>query len=630
MKTRHYGCNGVWTMMEHLRRRAAGTRLLSRLTYPIFLLIVTFIALFSTAASYMMIRVQNDHSLKMAEQSLQFVYRNIRYQFDTMDNLAAFVLNNPALDSLLKPSVREAYEAINDYYTLQLNLENMSLLSLLNDFGSAQSVKQSYVVSMALEPESGLYALAPEAFYPVTGIFKSEGLDTRDWYSRLKQGDSSTVWWGEKTNVLSGTMIYSARKKGNLSGGRSIGTVIIGADTGSIKGVFENAPLEEGYHLLLDEGGRVIYSEQYGFLEDLSAMPYMELLKGKAGTALVKLNREQHRMMYETMENGWRLLAVVPERHLSRYTYFIAALGAATAVAASFIAAYLLRKIVVRVTVPITKLVHAMQRPEVVDFKEPLPCHHTGIYEVDELNQQFAGMLVTIHRLIERSFTEEIERKQLQLELLQAQINPHFLYNTLDLINCRAILAGDRETSRIVLSLADVFRYGLNQGQTWISLEDEIKQAEAYLHIQSMMLEQLAVVTDVPRELTGARIVHLILQPLAENAVKHGFAFRREECLIHIAARTEGQALILRVTDNGRGCDPGELNRLLRQPPKEPGQRQDGGERGYGILNVHRRIQLYCGEGYGLRYLAAERGTVVEAVLPYDAERSVLTGGCHV
>ncbi|MDF2937815.1 MAG: putative rane protein [Paenibacillaceae bacterium] len=581
--------------MVHLRRRGTSTKLLSRLTLPIFILIVTFIALFSTAASYILIRVQNDHSLKMAEQSLKFVYRNIRYQFDTMDNLAAFVLNNPSM-------------------------ENMSLLSLLNDFGSAQSVKQSYVVSIALEPESGLYALAPEAFYPVTGIFKSDSLNTRDWYSRLKRGDSPTVWWGEKTNVLSGTMIYSARKKGNLSDGRSIGTVIIGADTGSIKGVFDNASLEEGYHLLLDESGRVIYSEQYGFLEDLSNMPYMGLLTGKAGSALVKMNGEQHRMMYETLENGWRLLALVPERHLGRYTLVIAALGAATAVAASFIAAYLLRKITVRVTVPITKLVNAMQRPEVVDFKEPLPYHHTGIYEVDELNQQFTGMLVTIHRLIEQSFTEEIERRQLQLELLQAQINPHFLYNTLDLINCRAILAGDRETSRIVLSLANVFRYGLNRGQTWIALGDEIKQVEAYLHIQAMMMEELTVETDVPPELMGARIVHLILQPLAENAVKHGLSLYRENCRIHISARTEGRTLILRVADNGRGFDPEELNRLLLQPPREPGHRQEGGERGYGILNVHRRIQLHCGEGYGLRYLAAARGTVAEAVLPYDAD----------
>jgi two-component system, sensor histidine kinase YesM len=606
--------------MVHLRRKGTSTKLLSRLTLPIFILIVTFIALFSAAASYIMIRVQNDHSLKMAEQSLKFVYRNIRYQFDTMDNLAAFVLNSPSVDSLLKPNTREAYDAINDFYTLQLNLENMSLLSLLNDFGSAQSVKQSYVVSMALEQESGLYALAPETFYPVTGIFKSESLETHNWYKRLKQGDGTTVWWGEKTNVLSGTMIYSARKKGNLSDGRSIGTVIIGADTGSIKGVFDNAALEEGHHLLLDESGRVIYSERYGFLEDLSAMPYMELLEGKAGTALVKLNGEPHRMMYETLENGWRLLAVVPERHLGRYTLAIAALGAATAMAASFIAAYLLRKIVVRVTVPITKLVHAMQRPEVVDFKAALPYHSTGIYEVDELNQQFAGMLVTIHRLIEQSFTEEMERKQLQLELLQAQINPHFLYNTLDLINCRAILAGDRETSQIVLALANVFRYGLNRGRTWISLEDEIKQVEAYLHIQAIMLEQLAVETDVPRELAGARIVHLILQPLAENAVKHGFALCREDWRIHISARTEGHTLILRVADNGRGCDPEELNRLLRQTPREPGQRQEEGERGYGILNVHRRIQLHCGEGYGLRYMAAGRGTVAEAILPYVAD----------
>ena len=110
-------------------------------------------------------------------------------------------------------------------------------------------------------------------------------------------------------------------------------------------------------------------------------------------------------------------------------------------------------------------------------------------------------MLVTLHGLIEKSFAEEMERRQLQLELLHAQINPHFLYNTLDLINCRAIMAGDLEASDIVRSLANVFRYGLNQGQAWISLEDEIKQVEAYLHIQQMMIEDLRVEIRVPEDL---------------------------------------------------------------------------------------------------------------------------------
>lgn len=609
-------------MVIRFKKRSGHSGLLYRLSLPIFLLIVTFIALFATAASYILIRVQNDHTLKMAEQSTKFVYRNMEYQLNTMNNVAAFLMSNQSIENLLMSTYQMPFEAVSDFYTLEANLQNLSLLSLLNDFGSGNVVQQSYVVSVALEPGSGLYAMATEHFSPITGIYKNNDLQNQKWFQSLNRGEKQIVWWSQKSDADT-AMIYSARKKTSLKDGRSVGTVIVGADTGSIRGIFDNARLDEGFHMLLDESDRVIYSERYNFLDDASELQYVRALADAKGSIITKIDGENHRVMFETLDNGWKLLAVVPESHFSRYTFAISAFGAATAAAALLIAGFWLRRIVVRVTVPITKLVTAIQRPEVVEFKEALPYLNTGIYEVDELNQKFASMLVTIHSLIEKSFTEEIERRQLQLELLHAQINPHFLYNTLDLINCRAIMTGDRETSQIVRSLANVFRYGLNRGQTWISLEEEIKQVEAYLHIQQMMMNDLHVDIQIPGDLLSATIVHLILQPLAENAIIHGFADRKSGCRIVISARLEREGLVLRVEDNGRGCDADKMNRMLRQPPVlDTNESNDAGS-GYGTLNVHRRIQLHDGEGYGLRYVEVGEGTgtSVEVVMPYRPER---------
>lgn len=275
-------------------------------------------------------------------------------------------------------------------------------------------------------------------------------------------------------------------------------------------------------------------------------------------------------------------------------------------------------------TVPITRLVNAVQRPEVLAFREPLPKLKSGIHEVETLNEKFASMLVTLHGLIEKSFEEEIERRQLQLELLNAQINPHFLYNTLDLINCRAILTGDRETSAIVRSLANVFRFGLNRGRTWISLDNEFKQVEAYLHIQQMMHDDLLAEFHIASDLQDIVIPHFILQPLAENAIVHGFAGRTDHCRIAISAHADGNSLILRVEDNGIGCSPEERNRVLWE--QEAGNSltlDSSAENGYGTLNVHRRIQLHCGPGYGLRYVPADNGTCVEAVLPLRSQGQI-------
>ncbi|RTE03530.1 cache domain-containing sensor histidine kinase [Paenibacillus whitsoniae] len=617
--------------MLQLRKPNGNSRLLTSLSLPIFALIVGIIVVFATAASYMLIRVQNEHTQNMAEQSIKFVYRNVWYQFDTMNNVSSFIISSQSIENLLESTYAHGFEAVDDFYTLQSNLQNLSLLSLLKDSGSANIAKQSYVVSVAFGPGSGLYEIASEHFYPATGIYKNEDFLREAWFQNLSSGERKTVWWGQKTAPLNAPMMYLARTKSSIKDGRSIGTVIVGADTQSIKAVFDNAPLDKGYYMLLDDSNRVIYSERHAFLADASGLPQVQAMHGPKGTSSLRDGGENQRVMFETLDNGWKLLAVVPERHFSRYTFAISAVGAATAAVALLIAGLWLRRIVIRVTVPITKLVTAMQRPEVAEGKEPLPSRDTGIYEVDELSQKFASMLSTLQGLIEKSFAEEMERRQLQLELLHAQINPHFLYNTLDLINCRAILTGDRETSEIVRALASVFRFGLNRGEVWIPLGSEMKQVDAYLHIQQMMVDGLQVEIHVPDELLTVPIVHFILQPLAENAIIHGFAQRTTGCRITISARMEDTTLVLRVADNGQGCDVDAMNAMLRREAESETDREAGvmGEAGgsaqlspagYGTINVHRRIQLYCGEAYGLRYVEASEGTCVEVLLPYRLE----------
>ncbi|MCC3371903.1 sensor histidine kinase [Cohnella sp. REN36] len=616
-------------------KRKPPASLMHQLSLPIYALIVTFIALFAASASYILIRVQNDHTRQLAEQSTAFVRRNLAYQFDTMNNMAAFLLTNQSIENLLESAHPAPFEAVEDFFALQANLQNLSLLSLLNDSGSGTAVQQSYAVSVALGPGSGLYALATDHYDPVTGIYKDDDLWEQPWYKALSGGERQNAWWGQRAGRASAAMIYSATRKTSIKDGRTIGTVIIGADTGSIRSVFDNAALKQGYHLLMDESGRVIYSERYRFLEPVGDLPYVRAAANAEGSFVARIDGERHRVMQETMDNGWKLLTIVPESHFNRYTWAISAIGAVTAAAALLIAGYWVRRIVVRVTVPITRLVGAVQRPEVLAFEEPLPSLHSGIYEVDALNQKFASMLVTMHGLIEKSFAEEIERRQLQLELLNAQINPHFLYNTLDLINCRAILSGDEETSAIVRSLANVFRYGLNRGQAWIPLSGEIKQVEAYLHIQRMMMENLRVDIQVPADLADIPIPHFCLQPLAENAIVHGFAGRTGDCRISISAAIDGATLVLRVADNGRGCDAETMNRALRHPPSggpgPAGEAADGGGSGYGYgtMNVHRRIQLHCGEAYGLRYVLTDEGTCVEAVLPFRDDRSLAEKGAE-
>ncbi|WMT40096.1 histidine kinase [Paenibacillus sp. D2_2] len=433
----------------------------------------------------------------------------------------------------------------------------------------------------------------------------------------MNRNDSDGVWWAQPFGR--GKMVYMANRKLSYKDGRNIGTVMVGADTRSIQSVIGNAPIDKGYYLLLDEKNHVIYSAQHSFMEDLNGTPYVQALHGIKGTIKANVDNESYRIMYDSFDNGWKLVALVPESHFSRYTFTITVICTIIGLVTLIVSGIWMHAIVARVTVPISQLVNAMQRRDVLELEEPLPSSISEIYEINELNQQFSAMLVMIRQLIEKSFTEEIERRQLQLELLQAQINPHFLYNTLDLINCRALISGDIETSMIVRSLANVFRYGLNKGKTWIPLNDEACQVEAYLDIQKQMLDDLTISIDIPEDLAAVLVIHLILQPLAENCIVHGFANKTSDCRIEISARRESESVILRVEDNGSGVDPDLMNyRLARESSKEKSS-----EGGYGTLNVHRRILLNCKErkgDYGLRYIRVPNGTCVEAVMPLIAD----------
>ncbi len=546
---------------------------------------------------------------------MTFVYENMGYQFATMNNTAAFVMSNPSYDNLIDIGSRQPYEAISDFFSLQTHLQNLSLVSLLNDFGPANSTKQTYVIALALEPSMGLYEVATEEFYPTTGIYRSEKLREKPWYMELNSRDKQAVWWVEEAGVQ--PLIFVAQKKTSFRNGQHIGTVLVGADISGIKGVMNHAPIEKGYHILLDESGRVIYSDSHAFMQDLSGTDLVRSLEGSSGSITINVKGERQIELYDTFENGWKVLTFVPEGDISRDTTVITMAGVLIGALGLIAAGFMLRRIVIKVSVPINRLVSAMQRPDILEGKEPLPSAIGGIYEVNELYSKFTSMLVVNRELAEKAYRDEISKRQLQLELLQLQINPHFLYNTLDLINCRAILSGDQDSSKLVRSLANVFRYGLNKGNTWITLDDEVRQVSAYLDIQTMMLADLKYEIEIPPTIKSTPVVHLILQPLAENCIVHGFSNRTEQCRIRIRGREEEGMLVLRVEDNGQGANAESLNGLLAESLKEQtGNSSSGGSSGYGTFNVHRRIKLHCGEPFGLRYVAVPEGTCVEAVVP--------------
>ena len=233
------------------------------------------------------------------------------------------------------------------------------------------------------------------------------------------------------------------------------------------------------------------------------------------------------------------------------------------------------------------------------------------ITELRTLDGAFDKMADRIGNLMEKQRQDQQSLHRAELELLQAQINPHFLYNTLDSIVILAESQREEDVIDMVTSLSTFFRNSLNRGEDIISLRSELNQAKSYLEIQHIRYSDILTYSiDVPESVQDCPVPKLILQPLIENALYHGIKNRRGRGLIEITGEEAGGDLLLRVRDNGAGMSPEQLAQLQSGVYEEH-------HSGLGLKNVHQRIRLYCGEPYGLTFESAVgQGTAVTVRLP--------------
>ena len=263
-----------------------------------------------------------------------------------------------------------------------------------------------------------------------------------------------------------------------------------------------------------------------------------------------------------------------------------------------------------RITSPVIALTEKAKQFGKRDFSRAKPIE-TNITELEILDDSFNEMTDHISALMEKQIENERSLHQAELELLQAQINPHFLYNTLDSI---AILAeSDREEDVIdmITSLSTFFRNSLSEGEDIHTLRAETAQAVSYLEIQQIRYSDiLSYSIDISEEIQDCLIPKLILQPLIENALYHGIKNRRGRGLISITGGRENNRILLRVRDNGIGMDSEQLEQLQNGIY----QQKQGS---FGLWNVHQRIRLYCGDPYGLSFESTPgEGTTVTVTLP--------------
>ena len=318
-----------------------------------------------------------------------------------------------------------------------------------------------------------------------------------------------------------------------------------------------------------------------------------------------------------SIATGWTIIGIAPLQEIVAEANSIRQLIILSVVLSIVFAITLHYLLTKRLTRPIQLLQHKM-RLTASGYLEA-KVKPIGTDEIADLGQSFNIMVEKIKELLEQSIRKQQQLQKAELRTLQAQINPHFLYNTLDSIIWMAEAGKNDGVIQLVKALSDLFRISLNKGRDWVMIRTELAHANSYLVIQQMRYRDiLEYRIEIDPELLDYPILNMTLQPLIENALYHGIKNKRGKGLIVIGGYLELTAVILTVTDNGIGI-PTDRLALLRQQLEQPlqSEEEEPAEGGFGLQNVHQRLRLYFGSEYGVELESiAGAGTTIFVRIP--------------
>ncbi len=331
------------------------------------------------------------------------------------------------------------------------------------------------------------------------------------------------------------------------------------------------------------------------------------------GSLVETFEGEQRQITVKTVGyTGWKLVGVAPAGPVAGGSGAMFPFGLSLLLFSAFLLAFLNFRISDDITDPIRRLEQSMRQMEA--GREDVEIEEAGCYEVQRLGHAIRSMVSTMRHLMQDIIQQESQKRRSELEVLQSQINPHFLYNTLDSVIWMTEAGRYQEAIQMVTSLARLFRISLSRGKSIIPLQDELEHARHYMTIQEIRYKNRFSTRILAQNGTeGLYTLKLMVQPILENAIYHGMAACEDDGLILVTARREGGDVVIEVADNGTGMRPEVVAQLLDEDRAAP----PGKGSGIGVRNVHRRIRLTFGEPYGLTIRSEpDEGTVVQIRLP--------------
>ena len=445
-------------------------------------------------------------------------------------------------------------------------------------------------------------------------------LDTQAWYKNAITSNRSVLTSSHVQHVIRGErpwVITVSRGVRNFTGsGNREGVVFIDLNYSAISELCDqNSIGSKGCVFLLDEDGNVVYHPQQQQLYNELQTENIDLVMNTDKETLMDGSGDNARIytISRSEKTGWTVVGCTNVAELLKDSKKARSIYVLVAAILVVVALVLSNFIARNITRPLQQLRDSMARVQEGDFGAA-EVEVTSRNEVGSLTRSFNVMTSRIQELMKQNIYEQQQKRKSELKALQSQINPHFLYNTLDSIIWMAEGKKNEEVVVMTASLARLLRQSISNEEEQVPIGQEVEYARSYLTIQKMRYkDKLEFQIQVDAQIMGVPIIKLVLQPLIENAIYHGLKYKEGKGLLIVRGYREGENAVLQIKDNGAGMDEQTLSHIFEK------HKVNYRSNGVGVYNVQKRLQLYYGMDYGITYSSKQgEGTTASIVIPMN------------
>ena len=542
---------------------------------------MTVLALYSHSRQSTMVR---SSELEDMQSIMEQTKEGIDSQTAVYASLLNYLTYSPDIEEIIKEKNIDNYTAYEKYTEIA-----DPLLSVPKSYHDAINRIQLFADSIQVEHE---YTLVP--------LDKMQ----EEWWSEGLKDDVRIQWKVDRTRgeVVAVRMIYAQQKLNAV--------LCISLDYDKIFQPLTNILTDENGGIVADQDGNVLYNKT-GLKELKLSDDNKKDTSQTADKLLSKISQTCTWTQTESEENDWVFYFYKSQDAISGSVRRILLEEIPLIIACGFIILFLglsFSRIFTRKIEELTK-----NMDQVNHGSREVTVSSDSEDEVGILINSFHNMMDEINRLIDEVYVNKIALKEYELKALQAQINPHFLYNTLSMMNWMAIRSNQMEISKVTLALSTFYRTALSKGEDVVTVENCIQNMQAYLEIQLTMHDNnFTVDWDIDPTIKNEKMPKLLLQPVVENAIEHGIDEKEDgDKKIFLSFRGNGDDVVITVRDNGMGMPQEKAETLVTYQAK-----------GYGLKNVNDRIRILYGENYGIRIFSApDEGTTVVMRFPKEGRK---------